>query len=208
MASINVNEVYETVRSIGNKANNVFTPAEFNRVAKLANSELFKQKKKLYAINQHNSESLRHLITPDEALVLTSGVATTPATKEQIIVIKSGTHVVCERVEMDRWSERIKSSIFPPTATYPIYRELASTIEFYPTNLTDVKISYLRLPATPSWAYTVVSSRPAYASGSSTHFEWQEQERETIVNMILGYLGITIREPQLTQFAELQEQKG
>lgn len=208
MASINVNEIYETVRGIANKANNVFTPAEFNRVAKLANSEIFKKKKARYAINQFASEDLRHLITADEALSLTSGVATTPATKEQIIVIKSGTHVVCERVEMDRWSERIKSTIFPPTTTYPCYRELASTIEFYPTNLTDVKISYLRLPATPLWNYTAVSSRPVYASSGSVHFEWQEQERETIVNMILSYLGITIREPQLTQFAELQEQKG
>lgn len=208
MASINVNEIYETVRGIANKANNVFTPAEFNRVAKLVSLELFKQKKKAYAINQHVSESLHHLITPDDPLTLTSGVAPTPATKEQIIAIKSGTHVNVERCELDRFSERIKSSIFPPVAAYPIYRELQNSIEFYPTNLTDVKISYLRLPATPLWNYTVVSSRPVYASSGSVHFEWQEQERETIVNMILSYLGITIREPQLTQFAELQEQKG
>lgn len=208
MASISVDEVYKSVLAITNKTTGSFSPAEFNRIAKIVNSEIFQNKKKAYAINQESSEGLRHLITSDETLSLTSGVATTPATKEQIISIKCGVNLNIERVELDRWTERLKSRILAPSATYPVYRELSSTLEFNPTTITDVKITYLRAPAVPVWGYTVVSARPVYSVGASTAFEWPETDREMIVNMILSYVGISIREPQLTQFGELQEQKG
>ena len=209
MASISVDEIYQTVKILANKSGGSFTPNEFNKVAAIVSMDIWKKhRNKGYANNQIVSEALHHLITPDEALTLTSGIATTPATKEQIISMKCATNVKIERVEFDRWDERLSSRLFLPTTAYPIYRELAASIEFNPTTITGVKISYLRKPAVPVWAYTVVSSRPTYASGSSTHFEWMETEREAIVNGILSYLGITIREPQLTQFAELQEQKG
>lgn len=208
MASLDVNEVYATVKTLGNKFGNSFSPAEFNRVAQLVNMDVWKKHRNNYSATQIVSEALHHLITPDEALTLTSGIATTPTAKEQIIAIKCGTNVNCERVEYDRWVERLGSRIMAPSADYPIYRELAATLEFNPTTITDVKITYLKKPATPIWNYTIVSSRPVYAASGSVHFEWPETERESIVNGILSYLGISIREPQLTQFAELQEQKG
>lgn len=209
MASISVDEIYQTVRSLANKSSSTFSPAEFNRVAQLVNMDIWKKHRdKGYAASQIISEALHHLITPDDPLTLTAGIATTPTTKEQIISMKCATNVSVERVEFMRWDERLSSRLFLPTTAYPIYRELASTIEFNPTTITGVKISYLRKPSTPSWQYTVVSGRPVYAVGSSTAFEWPETERDAIVNGILSYLGITIREPQLTQFAELQEQKG
>lgn len=209
MASISVDEVYSTVKILANKSGGSFTPNEFNKVAAIVSMDIFKKHRdRGYASSQSVSEALHHLITPDEALTLTSGIATTPTAKEQIISIKCATNVKIERVEFDRWDERLSSRLFLPTAAYPVYRELSATLEFNPTTITGVKISYLRKPATPVWGYTVVSGRPVYAVGSSTNFEWTEIDRDAIVNGILSYLGITIREPQLTQFAELQEQKG
>lgn len=63
-----------------------------------------------------------------------------------------------ERVESQRLPGHLSSSVEPPDFEFPIYGEYDGYLQFYPTNIGQATLVYLKAPVTPFWAYTLNGS--------------------------------------------------
>jgi hypothetical protein len=93
------------------------------------------------------------------------------------------------------------------------------SIELLPSTATsEVSLSYFKLPqgttttgapstSYPTWGYTAVSGKSVYNSSTSIDFELPAQLEYRLATMILQDVGIEIREAELFQMANVQEQK-
>jgi hypothetical protein len=113
-----------------------------------------------------------------------------------------------ERIDDDKWSERLSNSIKTPSKDYPVCNFLKDRIRIEPRDLGKVEFSYLRTPSKPVWAYTVVGGVEKYDAGSSTNFDWNEILFTDIAKLIIGYLAINLRDGELASAIEQYKTKG
>jgi len=101
------------------------------------------------------------------------------------------------------------SPLARPTSSNPTYVRTGETsIKLYPTpSSTDtVTYSYVKTPSDPYWGYVVVPNSsggneyPLYNAASSTNFELHESEEDTLVNKILEYAGVIMKQPDVVQY--------
>ena len=71
-----------------------------------------------------------------------------------------------------------------------------------------VHCDYIRTPTQPRWGYTSLGANrtPLYNSSTSTNFELLPSEQYKLVQMILLYAGVQIREVDIVQFASNEQQ--
>jgi hypothetical protein len=106
-----------------------------------------------------------------------------------------------------------------PTETHSVAVKDYSSIELLPTTVVNnMFLSYFKLPqgtttagvpsaSYPTWGYTSVGNKSIYNSGTSIDFELPAQLEYRLATMILQDVGIEIRESELFQMANVQEQK-
>lgn len=101
----------------------------------------------------------------------------------------------------------LASSINNPTTRYPVCAFYDTYIQFYPKTMQKVIFTYLRTPTVPFWGHTLDSNnRPVYAAtggvnGDSVDIESPDETKNEIALRTLEFLGISIREPMLIQYA-------
>ena len=81
-------------------------------------------------------------------------------------------------------------------------------IRIEPRDLGRVEFSYLRIPNTPVWAYTLVGGVEQYDPLNSVDFDWSEILFTDIAKMILGYLSINLRDGELASAIDQYKIKG
>jgi len=101
-----------------------------------------------------------------------------------------------------------KSVITPPSTVFPKFVMHSDGFYIYPTTITSMKLSYLRMPATPIWAYTISNNTEVYDAGNSQDFETAPTTHLEIVMLILQMAGVSINMLQVTQFAAAMEAQG
>lgn len=218
---IAINEVYENTVSIAQKARHgTIRIADFNRYANLASMDLFNEKlgttRDLYKLgkaidksspgmNKSIDQALRPFLVTNTSITLTSGIGTIPAQCEFIDAVSSASGSEVKWVPNNKIIPYLKSTIDVPTEEYPIYSDLATQIEVYPITLTSILLNYYRTPETVIWAYTLVSNRPIFNSAGSVNFSWNQTMKLELITRILGYIGITIRDTELVQYASVEE---
>ena len=74
------------------------------------------------------------------------------------------------------------------------------------SNKRNVRVDYIRKPASPNWNYVVVGDKALYSSTVSVDFELHASEESELVYRILAYAGVSMQKPQLTQTAAALEQ--
>ena len=108
--------------------------------------------------------------------------------------------------------DRLGNSITMPTKKHPCMAIYSNYFQFYPEDLKQVELTYLRLPRTPYYNATLVSGANEdyydFSETGSQHFEYPTDTLSDIVMKILSYIGINIREQQVTQYAEMKSEKG
>lgn len=183
-----------------------------------------------WQMTQKISDDLRFLLTKKQFAINTDGQLTVPdgTTKDintQIApkylhasslrfnhVISKNGRFVSKEVDIDilRDSEIggvLSSSINDPTTRYPVCAFYDTYIQFYPKTLQKVIFTYLRTPTVPNWGYTLDSNnRPVYAvtggvNGDSVDIEAPDDCQNEIAMRTLEFLGISIREPMVIQYA-------
>ena len=102
----------------------------------------------------------------------------------------------------------LKSRIAPATVEYPFGRIENGKLKILPNTVTSATFNYVRLPVTPIWGYALSGSRPVYNPSTSTDVELPIIFMNELVAKMLTYKGINIREQQVQQFAEMQDQKA
>lgn len=179
---------------------------------------------------QKITDNLRFLLTKREFAVSTDGQVKIPdgTTKDintQVapkylhlsslrfnhITVKKGSFISREtNIDVLRDSEIagvLSSSIEKPTTRYPVCAFYDTYIQFYPKTLQKVIFTYLRTPTVPNWGYTLdANNRPVFAqtggvNGNSVDIEAPEDAQNDIALRTLEFLGISIREPVLVQYA-------
>ena len=118
----------------------------------------------------------------------------------------------------DQLHYTLSSPLTQPTATFPKFTRSGNNITVYPITLeTGVSAHYVKTPDVPRWAYfspgsaTEVSraypelagittpNNALYNAAGSTNFELHSSEQYLIIEKILVYAGIQLRQPDLTQ---------
>lgn len=113
-----------------------------------------------------------------------------------------------ERIDDDKWAGRVSSSLKKPTKKRPICNFRNNHVQFEPKNLGKVYFEYLRCIQTPIWGYTIVNDVAVYDEASSTQLEFPKIVTNDIVRIILSYVGINLREPELLAYAEDKKANG
>lgn len=101
-----------------------------------------------------------------------------------------------------------RCSLTTPTTEYPIYLKTGDTVEVLPATITDpLKIYYMRQPAMPKWTYQVIDGAELFdpTAGDFSDIDLHPGEEEDIVNEVLLYFGINLKEPDVTQAAMQME---
>jgi hypothetical protein len=104
-----------------------------------------------------------------------------------------------------------------PSATSPIYTFENDVLYVGPDSIiSDVSTSFIRTPKDVTWGYDTGSfGQFIYSSTSSVpgsgvrtqHFELHPSEQSNVINRILFYSGVIIKDPQVAQAAAMQIQQ-
>ena len=222
-------EIYDLVRFIGNKDfdGNIVTPDKFNKLIKVVNIELFRNK---YGIPEEyqpgrpvpleyvditlkNTDDLRKFRVSLLNTPVTAGVLPYPSNYAHRDVVSynfvkniNGSNVTLPReVEILRESqmaERLGNYTKRPTTQNPCGVIRLGGIYVYPTTITAVDFYYFRFPNDPEFSYTEADGYITYNTATSTEFEWGKDEHYTLTKMILSLVGINLREGDLVNYAE------
>ena len=111
-------------------------------------------------------------------------------------------------VDDSELSNLLSSSIVGPTKAYPVLTFYQEGVQYHPKDIGMVDFVYLREPLKPSWEYTLVNNRPVYDDTSSVDLEWPPQVFNEIAIRILAFVGINLREGDLTSYSEGKRQTG
>jgi hypothetical protein len=225
-----IDKVYKAVQQLVNKnqVSGVLTPAEFNRYAEFAQTELIDEtyyngNKQGYEFNYEISENFSALKVVS-SIVLSNGQATKPtdynyfsSAYANYIFQGEGRVTPVEFVRDSEWAERLGSEVNRPSRQFPIMRNMDGFFDVYPTDINNITLTYIKEPLQPWWNYTLSGSTPVFAetggtttnpnagvtAGDSTDFE--VQDFEDLVWRICKYMGIEIREGDLYNLSN-QEQ--
>lgn len=113
-----------------------------------------------------------------------------------------------EIMDDDKWSERVSSVIKTPSQDFPVCNYLTDRIRFEPKDLGSVEFSYLRVPSQPVWGFTFAGTIEVYDPASSTNFDWNDILFTDIAKIVLGYIGINLRDGELQAAMSEYKAKG
>ena len=222
---ISVDTVYQRVLAILNKENRGYmTPQEFNLMANQAQIELFEQY--FYDLNQFNrageinneyanivkniKEKINLFNIDDKTLVYSINSFELPSNLYRLGTIIYNLETEVEEVQKNELLYINASPLTKPTTQFPIYIRTENAIKVYPLTIAEyISASYIRKPLQANWTYFEVNNTPLYNPSADDHqnFELHSSEESNIVNKILAYAGIVIKNPEIYQIAEAKENK-
>lgn len=108
----------------------------------------------------------------------------------------------------------LSNSIYTaPTLTFPAYTQEDINLTVYPDTIKavgQVKSQYIRYPKTPKWTYIdLLNGEPAFNASAADYqdFEIPLDDEVNLILKILQYAGVSIRESEIYQFAQAEEQQ-
>ena len=95
------------------------------------------------------------------------------------------------------------NSKIDPIATNPIYLIEDKGFRFFPQNISDAQMAYIKNPNRIYWAYTYdVKGRPVYDAANSEQPKWGRLDILEIIARILKLVGISLQIGQVEQYAK------
>jgi hypothetical protein len=162
-----------------------------------------------------NIQSLEQTVitsVSNEILNLEDNIFPPPSSGINYSIFKPENYEV-EKVTNSKISMLANSVLTAPTKTFPAYSLNSDSVTVLPKTINNpgqVFSQYIRYPKDPKWTYnTLASGEPVFDQSQSDYqdFELPIEDEVNLVTKILQYAGIQIREAQVVQFANLEEQK-
>jgi len=135
------------------------------------------------------------------------------------IVTTTGIREV-ERVSQNKIFYLNSSSLTSPNISYPAYvlggannLITGNTITVYPDTIIGagkILSQYIRYPLDPNWTYSsLTGGEPVFDEGAADYqdFELPDSDEPNLVNKILQYAGVSIRDKDIAVFGNIQEQE-
>ncbi len=232
-----INSIRNTVLSVLNKNNyGYLSPSDFNLFAKQAQLDIFEDifYEYNYQVNKENarqsgtgyaniSKSLEEVIEyfVREDILSYSGSGNTYELPSEtntgynyyfINDIYYDNKSV-EKVSASKIKRLLGSNLTAPSLQFPAYIIQGENLKIYPSTIVlpnALSSSYIRYPKEPNWTYTTLSQgTPLFNPGASDFqdFELPADYEPDLVNKILQYAGVSIRENTVTNFGIAQEQQ-
>jgi hypothetical protein len=234
---VNVNEVKIFIDSIANKeqSGTSYSIIQLNNWFYGASTELFKQRYGLpeeyipgspvprmgYEVTQKIKDDLKAFKVVIDLPIDSMGEMAIPTDygHKTAITFKKVVNQCCgeppttsyntvDILDDNKYAERSSNSIKFPSFDFPICNFLSDKIRFMPKDLKEVEFSYLRNPIRPVWAYTSPNGVEIYDAANSVDFEWSEILFTDISRIILGYIGINLRDDELNLAIQTYKAKG
>lgn len=119
--------------------------------------------------------------------------------------------IEAERINSNEFLYINSSPLTKPTNTRPIYLSNSQGIRVYGdseiTALADVEFQYIKKPAEAQWGYQIVFDEALYNPSETTDFELHPSEETELVIKILELSGILIKDLNLYQVFDKEEQE-
>jgi hypothetical protein len=219
---MNVNDMYRICQFAVNKAQNGYlTPSEFNLTINqaqvsyqdylLGEFQQYQYGRPQARINYSQNENIRQrlspLITSATLTINGSGESAYPADYVQADTVITTAFNRVRFVQQDALYSYYNSQI-DPIATNPIYLLEPTGFQFYPVTLGSAILTYVKDAPEIVWAYTTVSGRPVYSSGTSVQPVWDNVDLLEIIARALKIIGVNLQDGQLQQYANQVTQQG
>ena len=219
---MNVNDMYRICQFAVNKAQNGYlTPSEFNLTINqaqisyqdylLGEFQQYQYGRPQARINYSQNENIRQrlspLITSATLTINGSGEAAYPADYVQADTVITTAFKRVRFVQQASLYSYYNSEI-DPVATNPIYLLEPTGFQFYPVTLGSAILTYVKDAPEIVWAYTTVSGRPVYSSGTSVQPVWDNVDLLEIIARALKLIGLNLQDGQVQQYANQVTQNG
>ena len=129
-------------------------------------------------------------------------------------VIKAGTQQnEAEKVTHSKITMLNNSIYTAPNTTYPAYTSQEALLQVSPNTITSagrVIAQYFRYPKDPNWTYiSLTNGEPIFNQSDAQYqdFEIPLDDENNLTMKILQYAGVSIREVEVSQFANGEETK-
>jgi len=223
-----IDEVYKFINFIVKKSNagGYVTPSEFNLLINRAQIQYFNKlygnqndyrydrpvPKISYAVTEKISNSLSPFLSDKTTVTIdANGQCTTPTDMIQMVAVTkevSGKEYEITRVEQDRVANNLSSYYDAPDTEFPIYAQLRTKLQFYPKTLASASVIYLKKPTNMAWAFTTVSGRYVYDPLLSVQPLWSDVDMNEVMYIALSYIGVNLKDQEVSQFANIKTQTG
>ena len=116
-----------------------------------------------------------------------------------------------EKVSHNKINLLTGSMLAAPSPNYPAYTEQGNLITIFPSSYsgaTDIQAVYVRYPKDPKWTYvTLYNGEPLFDQTQTDFqdFELPLDDSNNLVAKILQYAGVSIREADVFQFGQMEE---
>ena len=228
-------EIYKLAEYIANKdyGGNLLGPDQYGELIVAANLDLFKKKmglpedfqlgapvsREYIDANKIQTTDLRHLKVHVPTQAVAAGIIAYPVGYFLDDAIRYGyqrnvdgsAEVIPKTVEAlseAQYGDRAGNWTKKPSTKNPVYVVRKGGLYIYPATITVVDFNYYKYPTTPVFAYVQETGYITYNDLASTEFDWPERLHMDLVRLILGYVGINLREAQLSQYAEVKKKEG
>lgn len=78
----------------------------------------------------------------------------------------------------------------------------APYLQLYPKEGKAITVTYLKRPAAPNYAYTIVNRATVFDAANSTDLEWNDEATMRIINRTLAALGVHLQAGDVVQLME------
>ena len=135
-----------------------------------------------------------------------------PAPLGDAYAIYDGTRIrEVERVHQNRIFNLTNSNLTAPTTTYPAYVLGGNIVTIYPNTIigiSDIQSQYIRYPLDPKWTFSSLpNGEPLFDITALDYqdFELPDADEPNLINKILQYAGVSIRELEVYKVAAQEE---
>jgi hypothetical protein len=235
--AISVDSVYQRVLGILNKEQRGYVTAqEFNLFANQAQEDLFEQYfydiNQFGRIPGNSTEysDMLNLLNEKINIFETSAQPTrtgsffdepTDLYRLGTVVYKNTTtnsfgvssteSIEAERINANEFLYINSSPLTKPKNVRPVFVANANGIRVYGnseiTDVAEVEFQYIKKPAKVQWAYQIVFNEPLYDAANSVNFELHPSDETELVIKILELSGILIKDLNLYQVMNQEEQE-
>lgn len=215
---INVDLAYKLTNRLlnDNQITDRYPVADWNRYATLAQLEIVRKLRAAFESTSVNTDNISELKVKKQ-FNLTDGKLTKPdnylyfSAPLTRVWYKDGqgnqqtSQRPVDLVTSNELGDRLNSQFDNPTYSYPIVTDFEGYLQFYPKDVTQVELMYIRKPVDPIWAYTVVDGEPVYDAANSVDFELPPDMLDLLVVSICEYMGVNVKRGDMVQYSMTKE---
>lgn len=215
---MDLKDAYDFLDFCINKSQGVFyTPPEKDLIVDRAQITLYNEYYRQYSASQRLDDALNPFKVSLDYTSNSTGLILTPGNYFNFLSgwtvqnnsLGNPTQRPIEIVKEDELPLRLNSQLIPVTTYDPIGLFVNQwDVQLYPKVQQSGTLFYLRRPAAPVFAYTVISGRViVYNQGGSTQLEWADQHVRRILILALRDIGINASEKDIMEWSEVQNQQ-